>query len=63
MPRYLLTLCRRPGTLLASSLLLLAAIGGCTSDVSSTGDANGVAATLRDFVASFARNIAAAWLL
>lgn len=63
MTRYVLKLCRRPGALLASSLLLLAGFGGCTSDVASSGDANGVAATLRDFIVSFARNIAAAWLL
>lgn len=63
MFRYVLKLCRRPGTLLATSFLLLAAIGGCTSGLASTGDASGVAASLRDFIASFARNVAAAWLL
>lgn len=46
--------------LLFGSVLLLTVLAGCTTD---SADPAGVGATLREFIASFARSAAAAWLL
>lgn len=42
---------------------LLLVIVGCVPDGAGTAGANGVATTLEDFIVSFARNVAAAWIL
>lgn len=45
------------------AVLLLGVTAGCTADGPVSTDPAGVSATLGEFITSFARNAAAAWLL
>jgi hypothetical protein len=55
----------RSGTVAAvvGCALLLAVVAGCVPDESSAAGAGGISTTLGEFIVSFARSAAAAWLL
>lgn len=56
--------CRRGAVATAvGCTLLLAIVAGCVPSESSAPDAGNISATLSEFIVSFARNAAAAWLL